>query len=174
MNWHRGRVTSLTCSATAQLCTGLHYTYDYEQKFNALKGKNVFKVFFGSEGLFSMTLLVLGDKRCRFFARPMNLFGKDRGDATPSYYRSLSNKVIWWAFYETESQVLASLVSAHLCTVTMAIRVVEFSKLERFLYKNQHTQRKSLNFENWTNGEPQQLAKSEFVKLICISFFHYF
>ena len=127
MNWHRGRVTSLTCSATAQLCTGLHYTYDYEQKFNALKGKNVFKVFFGSEGLFSMTLLVLGDKRCRFFARPMNLFGKDRGDTTPSYYRSLSNKVIWWAFYETESQVLASLVSAHLCTVTMTIRVVEFS-----------------------------------------------
>ena len=58
----------------------------------------MFKVFFGSEGLFSMTLLVLGDKRCRFFARPMNLFGKDRGDATPSYYRTLSNKVMWWAF----------------------------------------------------------------------------
>ena len=33
----------------------------------------------------------------------------------------------------------------------MAIRVVEFSngtKLERFLPKNQHTQRKVLNFEN--------------------------
>ena len=28
-------------------------------------------------------------------------------------------------------------------------------KLERFLPKNQHTQRKFLNFENWTNGEPQ-------------------
>ena len=28
-------------------------------------------------------------------------------------------------------------------------------KLERFLHKNQHTQRKLLNFENWTNGEPQ-------------------
>ena len=39
----------------------------------------------------------------------------------------------------------------------MAIRVVEFSnggtKLERFLPKNQHTQRKLLNFENWVNGE---------------------
>ena len=38
----------------------------------------------------------------------------------------------------------------------MAIRVVEFSnggtKLERFSPKNQHTQRK---FLNWTNGEPQ-------------------
>jgi hypothetical protein len=37
----------------------------------------------------------------------------------------------------------------------MAIRVVEFSngskKLERFLPKNQHTQRKLLNFENWVN-----------------------
>ena len=28
-------------------------------------------------------------------------------------------------------------------------------KLERFLPKNQHTQRKFLNFENWTNGEHQ-------------------
>ena len=29
------------------------------------------------------------------------------------------------------------------------------TKLERFLQKNQHTQKKLLNFENWTNGEPQ-------------------
>jgi TnpA family transposase len=27
------------------------------------------------------------------------------------------------------------------------------TKLERFLAKNQHTQRKLLNFENWSNGE---------------------
>ena len=27
------------------------------------------------------------------------------------------------------------------------------TKLERFLPKNKHTQRKSLNFENWVNGE---------------------
>ena len=42
---------------------------------------------------------------------------------------------------------------------SMAIRVVEFSyggtKLERFLPKNQHTQRKLLNFENWTNEKSQ-------------------
>ena len=30
---------------------------------------------------------------------------------------------------------------------------------ERFLHKNQHTQKKLLNFENWNNGKPQQLAK---------------
>ena len=39
----------------------------------------------------------------------------------------------------------------------MAVRVVKFSrggtKLERFVPKNQHTQRKLLNFENWVNGE---------------------
>ena len=29
------------------------------------------------------------------------------------------------------------------------------TKLERFLPKNQHAQRKFLNFENWTNGEPK-------------------
>ena len=39
----------------------------------------------------------------------------------------------------------------------MVKRVAEFSsgitELERFLPKNQHTQRKLLNFENWCNGE---------------------
>ena len=32
-------------------------------------------------------------------------------------------------------------------------------KLEIFLPKNQNTQRKFLNFENWPNREPQYLAK---------------
>ena len=40
-----------------------------------------------------------------------------------------------------------------------------YTKLERFLHKNQHTQRKLLNFENWTNGEPQQLAKIRVCKV---------
>ena len=35
-----------------------------------------------------------------------------------------------------------------------------YTKLGRFLHKNHHTQRKLLNVENWTNGEPLQLAKS--------------
>ena len=44
----------------------------------------------------------------------------------------------------------------------MAIPVVEFSnwggtKLERFLPKNQYTQRKLLNFENWINGEVSKI-----------------
>ena len=34
-----------------------------------------------------------------------------------------------------------------------------YTKLERFLHKNQHAQRILLNFENWTNKEPQLLAK---------------
>ena len=46
----------------------------------------------------------------------------------------------------------------------MAIRVMEFSngggkKLERILPKNQHTQRKLLNFENWVNGEVSKVPK---------------
>ena len=36
----------------------------------------------------------------------------------------------------------------------------ESSKLKRFLHKNQHTRRKFLNFENWTNGEVSKSAKS--------------
>ena len=44
----------------------------------------------------------------------------------------------------------------------MAIRVVEFSKggrkLERFLHKNQPTQRKLLNFEFRINGELSKIG----------------
>ena len=32
------------------------------------------------------------------------------------------------------------------------------AKLERFLPKNQHTQRKLLNFENWVNGEVSKIG----------------
>ena len=49
-----------------------------------------------------------------------------------------------------------------LSVCSMAIRVVEFSnggtKLERCLPKNQHTQRKLLNFENWVNGEVSKIG----------------
>ena len=52
----------------------------------------------------------------------------------------------------------------------MAIRVVEFSKggtnLERFLPKNQHTQGKLLNFENWISGGLRSFQKLEFYKSI--------
>ena len=45
----------------------------------------------------------------------------------------------------------------------MAVWVVEISKgdtkLDRFLPKNQHTQRKILNFEFWINGELSTSAK---------------
>ena len=35
------------------------------------------------------------------------------------------------------------------------------TKLERFLPKNQHTQRKLSNFENWVSGEVSKSAKSQ-------------
>ena len=38
-----------------------------------------------------------------------------------------------------------------------------YTKLERFLPKNQHTQRKALNFENWVNGEVSKSAKVNFL-----------
>ena len=40
------------------------------------------------------------------------------------------------------------------------------TKLERFLPKNQHTQRKLLNFENWCNGEVSKSALIWLSKLI--------
>ena len=36
-----------------------------------------------------------------------------------------------------------------------------YTKLERILCKNQHTQRKLLNFENWTNEESQVACKNQ-------------
>ena len=39
------------------------------------------------------------------------------------------------------------------------------TKLERFSRKNQHTLRKLLNLQNWTNGEHQQLAKIKVYKV---------
>ena len=36
------------------------------------------------------------------------------------------------------------------------------AKLERFLPKNQHTQRKLLNFKNWVIGEVSKSAKFDF------------
>ena len=49
-----------------------------------------------------------------------------------------------------------------IATPIMAIRVVEFSSggtnLEIFLHKNQHTQRKLLNFEFWFNGELSKIG----------------
>ena len=36
------------------------------------------------------------------------------------------------------------------------------TKLERFLPKNQHTQRKLLNFEKWISGGLRSFQKSEF------------
>ena len=40
-----------------------------------------------------------------------------------------------------------------------------YTKLKRFFHKNQQTQKKLLNFENWTNGEPQELAKIRVCKI---------
>ena len=52
----------------------------------------------------------------------------------------------------------------------MVIRVVEFSnrgyKLEQYFPKNQHTQRKLLNFENWCNCELSKIGYHFSNKLI--------
>ena len=49
---------------------------------------------------------------------------------------------------------------------SMAVRAVEFSdggiKLERFLPKNEHTQRKLLNFENWISGGLRSFQNQSF------------
>ena len=63
----------------------------------------------------------------------------------------------------TGIQDLAALIVQNAATLkVMALRVVKFFsggyKLERFLPKNQNTQRKLLNFEFWINGELSKIG----------------
>jgi len=44
------------------------------------------------------------------------------------------------------------------------------TKLERFLPKNQHPQRKLMNFENWISGGLTSFQKLEFYKSIIFIF----
>ena len=46
------------------------------------------------------------------------------------------------------------------------------TKLERFLPMNQHTQRKFMNFENWTNGEVSKSAKSPNLPVFKVNFLY--
>ena len=46
------------------------------------------------------------------------------------------------------------------------------TKLERCLPKNQHTQRKLLKFENWTNGKVSKSAKSPDLPTFKVNFLY--
>ena len=46
------------------------------------------------------------------------------------------------------------------------------TKIEKKLPKNQHTQRKFLNFENWTNGEVSKSAKSPNLPTFKVNFLY--
>ena len=76
----------------------------------------------------------------------------------PKIFRTLQN--IFWIDKDSCLIILLH-TETSLFINSMAIRVVEFSnggtKLERFLPKNQHTQRKLFNFENWVSGEVSTL-----------------
>ena len=71
---------------------------------------------------------------------------------------NFSNCKYVWGYARPKTVGLCDLLGMYLLRI-MAIRVAEFSKLEIFLSKNQHTQRKLLNFENWVNGEVSKSAK---------------
>ena len=78
------------------------------------------------------------------------------------YYIVYTNYLLYHVFlflkevFETKRTTLVYYVLWHYWLWSFNTRD---TKLERFLHKNQHTQRKLLNFENWTNGEPQWLEK---------------
>ena len=85
-------------------------------------------------------------KNCFFGESPMM---SDTGNSTLSFLLSSHVKVtdqLLGAFLSLQSKGLWSFQAGG-------------TKLERFLPKNQHTQRKLLNFENWVNGEVSKSAK---------------
>ena len=71
-------------------------------------------------------------------------------------------KIEWNVLNKSENILFSEANKAIYSVYTMVIRIFEFScggtKLERFLPKNQRTQRKSLNFENWCNEEASKSA----------------
>ena len=46
------------------------------------------------------------------------------------------------------------------------------TKLVRFLHKNEHTQRRLLNFENWVNGEVSKSEKSPNLLVFKVNFLY--
>ena len=63
--------------------------------------------------------------------------------------------VIWIMFHPAIYHLVLVLHNSTVWQYVLWSFQTGYIKLERFLPKNQHTQRKFLNFENWTNGEPQ-------------------
>ena len=61
--------------------------------------------------------------------------------------------------YKRDILESSMLIAANLGPSTMAVRVVEFSNGEILLPKNQHTQRKLLNFEFFINWDLSRSAE---------------
>ena len=74
---------------------------------------------------------------------------------------ALSTRV-WGGSLENSSKHKGQFLEYKTSLLSVATRVEEFSngntKLERFLPKNQHTQRKSMKFEFWINVELSKIA----------------
>ena len=90
------------------------------------------------------------------------VLGKANKEPPPPAYASgqksnASRPQIWPGTVETIKDIEENIWSPRLGIKGMVVRAVKFSsgdtKFERFLPKNEHTQRKLLNFENWCSGE---------------------
>ena len=79
--------------------------------------------------------------------------------SSPTTFRKNIPGWVVTLFNGTYSTILLTTSGLMLLSTLWQYRLWSFqagvTKLERHLHKNQHTQRKSLNFENWTSREPQ-------------------
>ena len=102
-----------------------------------------------------------------FLTVGQNKFGNKIPRSCEKWFRNLGFSHMIWPLCSSGMSVILSAAAVG-CLYIMAIWVVEFSnvgyKIMKNLPKNQHIQRKSLNFEFWINGK---LSKSPKIWLLC-------
>ena len=124
-------------------------TWKLNSKFNVTSCQTLFQEHNSWKHRVSSRKSVIASRTCWTWDTKMSNLRK-----IYHYFQQGKNCTIWVSFYWKSTMI------------NMAIRVVEFSnggtKFERFLPKEQHTQRKWLNFVNWINGGLGKFKKSEF------------
>ena len=100
------------------------------------------------------------------FFQPSFVCNCVENDLAKKQIRNRGKRVTKYAQKFRDITLGISLLLLHYCSKVWQYGLWSFqtvgTKLERFLPKNQHTQRKLLNFENWINGGLRSFQKSEF------------
>ena len=118
----------------------------------------MFFLLLTSSGLFFLVCRKCIYRRFEGMKNHIEIFHFTDYKSVESHYSSNSRPVIFHTYQMTRHLAWNTTLWCHghiLWQYGLSSFQVGGIKLGRFLPKNQYTQRKFLNFENWTNGEPQ-------------------